>query len=190
MKLKLTALLLTSLATLPALAQETGGFEVTPDAVAQSLEFTGKPGKIATALVIRNEENPSLVILERDLNDVRNVAVIDNDQLGLNVMNIEVNPILSVSPRGSLLITQNENGIGRHRWERVLTVVYRDGKYVVAGFTYNAYDSLQEDEPESCDYNLLTGKGKKDGRAVRVKTKALGLASLVDDEKLYSCENW
>lgn len=192
MKLKLTALLLTSLATAPAFAQEFGGFEMDPDSVVQSVEFTGRPGKISTAYIVRNEEGsePSLLILERDVNDVRNVAVLDNNRLGLITDGLAGNnSSLETNKAGSLQILQGmENG--RYRWHRILTVAHRNGKYVVAGFTYDGYDSLQEEKPLNCDYNLLTRKGEKHGRKVTIKTGALDLKTLTDTEKLYSCEKW
>lgn len=191
MKFKLSALLLTSLATIPAFAQETAGFEISPDAVVQSIEFTGRPGKIATALLVRNEENPSLLILERDLNDVRNAAVIDNDQLNLVTDGLAGNnSSLAINKAGSLQIVQGSEN-GRDRFNRTLTVAYRNGKYVVAGFTYHYHDAIGEFEPENCDYNLLSGKGVNAGKAVRIKAQPLDLKTLVDDGgKLISCHQW
>lgn len=56
------------------------------------------------------------------------------------------------------VISQNY-GIGRNRWEQTLTLAYREGAFVLAGFTYNWYDSLDLENSGTCDVNLLTGKG-------------------------------
>lgn len=75
-------------------------------------------------------------------------------------------PSLEVMPHGSLAITEQNWGAGRERWTSTVTVAWRDERFVAAGYTYSAFDTLQEEEPFNCDLNLLTGRGTIDGRAV------------------------
>ena len=80
--------------------------------------------------------------------------------------------------------------MGRNRFARTLTVSFRKGAYVVTGFTYSYRDTLDPEAGGSCDYNLITGRGERNGKKVKVKAKTLPLASLEDGEKLYSCKGW
>lgn len=86
-------------------------------------------------------------------------------------------PSLETSAKGSLLIKSENTGVGRDRWDETITVVYRNKELVVAGLTRNAYDAVEPNGAHSCDLNFLTGKGKRDGRPIEVKT---GLKKLAD----------
>lgn len=161
--------------------------------VIQSVDFKGRPGVTATASIIRldGESEPSLMITHQRPDDVRTYLVLDNAKLSLNAMGIEGSEsTLEVSPGGSLLIKQQNQGIGRHRFERTLTVAYRGEKYVVAGFTYSYWDTLDPEASGSCDYNLLNGRGIKDNLPLHVKVNPLPLETLEDSEQLYKCTGW
>ncbi len=68
-------------------------------------------------------------------------------------------PILGQSPAGSLTVTAMNIGIGRNRWESMITIAYRRDRYRVVGLSYGFYDSLDLDSNGTCDLNLLTGRG-------------------------------
>lgn len=85
-------------------------------------------------------------------------------------------PSLEARPNGSLAITEQNWGVGRERWTSTITVAWRDERFVVAGFTYSAFDTLQEEEPLDCDLNLLTGRGTINGRAVGFPGRTIELA--------------
>lgn len=70
-------------------------------------------------------------------------------------------PSLETNKKGSLVITSANDSIGRNRWIHKLTVAYRNNVFVVAGYTYVAYDTLDPKYKLDCDVNLLTGRGKK-----------------------------
>lgn len=57
---------------------------------------------------------------------------------------------------GFAILTE-QTGIGRTPWFRRVTVAYRDGGFLVAGFTYDFYDRLDLGHFGTCDVNLLTG---------------------------------
>lgn len=90
-------------------------------------------------------------------------------------------PSLSQNSRGSLLITFGNDAIGRNRWEQTLTVAYRNGTFVVAGFTYTSRDTLDPELGGNCDLNLLTGKGIVNGKTVRVRQQAIALEDWSDE---------
>ncbi|PVB60916.1 hypothetical protein [Labrenzia sp. 011] len=85
-------------------------------------------------------------------------------------------PWLEATEHGSLKLYSENSAIGRDRWEQVLTIAYRGGRFVIAGYTYSHYDTLDPDNSGQCDVNLLTGKGILDGKSFRtsLKTPAVG----------------
>jgi len=68
-------------------------------------------------------------------------------------------PELTLADNGSVLLTSMNEAVGRNRWHLTLTIAYRDGGYIVAGITYDSYDTLDLEAFASCDLNLLTGRG-------------------------------
>jgi hypothetical protein len=89
-------------------------------------------------------------------------------------------PSLELSGRSSLVITSANESIGRNRWIRKLTVAYRDKAFVVAGYTYSEYDTLDVGAHSSCDINFLTGNGIKNKRPFKTAPKAVILADWSD----------
>jgi hypothetical protein len=84
-------------------------------------------------------------------------------------------PELAALGNGSFTLTTKNDSIGRERWRETLTIAYRNFDFIVAGYTYSAYDTIAEDGGENrtsdCDLNVLTGKGKRDGQAVADKAQ-------------------
>lgn len=96
-------------------------------------------------------------------------------------------PSLETNAKGSLLIKSENTGIGRDRLTQTLTIIYRNKEFIVAGLTRDAYDSLQPNSEHSCDLNFLSGKGKKDGKAIEVKYPAKKLADWSDGDLPKEC---
>ena len=92
-------------------------------------------------------------------------------------------PALTVTPHGSLQVTSMNEAIGRNRWHETLTIAYRGGQFVVAGYTYDWYDTLNLMDQGSCDMNLLSGNafvdiGPDRTRIIRpTEMKAMPLAA-------------
>lgn len=82
---------------------------------------------------------------------------------------------LAAMQNGSLIIQTAWAGIGRTRWSHSLTIAYRDQRFVVAGFSYGFYDSLDHDLFGDCDYNVLTGQYEVDGNRGRVQAQSISL---------------
>lgn len=70
-------------------------------------------------------------------------------------------PDLSVTDHGSLQVHSMNDAIGRNRWHQTLTLAWRKGAFVLAGYTYSSYDTLDLDASVGCDVNLLNGKGER-----------------------------
>lgn len=86
-------------------------------------------------------------------------------------------PSLTLGKSGSLEVHSQNEAIGRHRWNQTLTLAYRQGAFVVAGYTYNSYDTLDLNAGLSCDVNLLTGGGIKDKKSFKIPAKMTPLAN-------------
>ncbi len=85
-------------------------------------------------------------------------------------------PSLEVNERKSLIITSANEAIGRGRWTKKLTLVYRDKSFVVAGYTHHERDTLIPDSQSSCDVNLLTGGGIKNNKPFKTAARAVAVA--------------
>jgi hypothetical protein len=75
-------------------------------------------------------------------------------------------PELTPLANGSFTLTTKNDSIGRDRWRQSLTIAYRNFDFIVAGYTYSSYDTLNPDGGSECDLNVLTGKGKAGHGAV------------------------
>lgn len=75
-------------------------------------------------------------------------------------------PEVAALANGSFTLTTKNDSVGRDRWRQSLTIAYRNFDFIVAGYTYSAYDTLNPDGGNECDLNVLTGKGKSSGRPV------------------------
>ena len=67
-------------------------------------------------------------------------------------------PELRVTAHGSLQVTSMNEAIGRNRWRETLTIAHRGGQFLVAGYTYDWYDTLNLNDQGTCDMNFLSGK--------------------------------
>jgi hypothetical protein len=77
-----------------------------------------------------------------------------------------------------------------------LTLAYRNTDFVVAGFTYSYYDTLDPNVTGDCDLNVLTGKGvanKPDGKGGQIKLQISAAPEFVpfkdwpDDGAMKAC---
>lgn len=96
-------------------------------------------------------------------------------------------PWVEALPNGSLVISSHNDSIGRDRWEQKLTVAYRNFEFVVAGYTYSSYDTLDLDNTLKCDLNVLTGKGKSNDKPIATKGELVLLKDWNDDRGQKAC---
>lgn len=71
-------------------------------------------------------------------------------------------PSLGLNAAGSLQVLSGNQSIGRHRWQETLTIAWRGGRFVVAGFTFESHDTLEAGLNRHCDVNFLSGRGLLD----------------------------
>jgi hypothetical protein len=172
---------------LPALAR-TPGFERVLSAV--TLNFTDG-GATDRAVLVDNLDAGADLYLYLSLDDAKpdapvKPALVKKNAAWSGAM-WGTRPSLEVSGKGSLLIKSGNEAIGRGRWTQTLTVVYRDKDFVVAGVTRDERDTLDLKAGGSCDLNLLTGKGKRDGKPVETKFPAMKLADWSDEKLPKEC---
>lgn len=123
------------------------------------------------AFIVKNDmknddEKARVVIYLQDSSDTNNydkmVKVADNGNFIYAGSWAGQEPNLDVNRKGSLMIVQGNDGVGRGRWHKSVTVriLANTGKIEVIGFDYDDYDSLQMDPAHGCSYNFLTGAAK------------------------------
>jgi hypothetical protein len=162
---------------------------VAPDAVLSSvtLDLNDDAAFDRAVLVQGGAEADLYIYLSQPSgSDRRELALLKKDAAWAGNMWATL-PSLEVSPKGSLLLKSLNDSIGRNRWEQTLTIVYRDGKLVVAGITYKSRDTLDRSASLICDVNLLTGQGTRNGKKVTLPGKAVPLADWSDDSLPKAC---
>lgn len=155
--------------------------------VVQSIEMAGRPGYQTRAALVRNQESGDLDLVIIESRGIHNYLVVSNDKLGLSEL---AKAKLSVNEAGSVLISaNNENFPSRDMWNRTLTVSFRNGDYLLSGFTLD-YRDTRLNKAFTCDLNLLAGRGIRNGFQVPLKSQATPIRDLEDSEMLYTCYGW
>ncbi|MDQ2104338.1 hypothetical protein [Azospirillum isscasi] len=96
-------------------------------------------------------------------------------------------PALTVNARGALVAVFENASVGRNRWSQRLTIAFRKGELVVAGYTYAARDTLDPKGGGNCDINFLSGKGTRNGKTVTVSSGPVPLAAWSDQSIPAAC---
>lgn len=96
-------------------------------------------------------------------------------------------PSITALENGSILVTTHNDSIGRDRWEQRLTIAYRNFDFAVAGYTYTSYDTLNPDDTTDCDFNVLTGKGMRNGKPIATNGELIFLKDWTDDRGQTVC---
>lgn len=96
-------------------------------------------------------------------------------------------PAITALANGSIAVMSQNSAIGRNRWERTLTLAYRENRFIVAGYTYTYHDTLDPDGSGSCDYNVVTGKLKHDETAQSVAPRTVSVEDWTDEIGSKAC---
>ncbi len=65
-------------------------------------------------------------------------------------------PWLEFDEDGTLHLHSENRAFGRNKWEATLSIIERNGKFIVSAFSLNAYDSLNPDRYTDCNIDMLT----------------------------------
>lgn len=82
---------------------------------------------------------------------------------------------------GSIAIETQNTGVGRSAWQSKVSVAFRNGQFIVAGYTHSEYDKLQQEKPLDCDLNLLSGKGTVNKKPVTFTPMSLKIEDWHED---------
>jgi hypothetical protein len=88
------------------------------------------------------------------------------------------------NPRGSIILRSSYAASAAgdsETWTRVLTMQVRNGEAVVVGYAYSSGDRISGKIESSCDINLLTGSGMRDGKAIRATIKPMPARLFLDE---------
>ena len=134
-------------------------------------------GEFDKAILLITEDDPSSVDLQVYLSDEDGLTLVsDAVAIGWRGLFWGAQPILETTSSRSFQLTTENESFGRNRWNQTLTIANRDDTFLVAGYTYSARDTLDLDYSFSCDLNLLTGEGIKNGEPFSVEPQRTPLA--------------
>jgi len=68
-------------------------------------------------------------------------------------------PKLSTTTMGALQIISMNEAIGRNRWHQTLTIAHQGDRFLLVGFTYDWYDTINLAVQGECVIILGTGQG-------------------------------
>ena len=112
-----------------------------------------------TAVLLTSETDPDaadlLIFSDRRGSEPQSVLVVVRG-IAYNGAWFGQSPVLEAGENGALLVAEEQIAIGRAPWMQSLTIVHREGEFLVAGHTYSTYDRIVGGT-FSCDVNLLTG---------------------------------
>lgn len=67
-------------------------------------------------------------------------------------------PSLALQGEAGFVLSSEQTAVGRTPWSQSLTLVWREGSFVVAGYGYGFYDRLDLSHYGDCTVDLLTGQ--------------------------------
>lgn len=95
---------------------------------------------------------------------------------------------LSLNDQGSLVISSQNEAIGRGRWNQKITAMYQDGAFIVAGYTYNYRDTLNLAAGGTCDVNFLTRRGIRNNNPFRIDRALINLVDWTESSIPTECK--
>ena len=97
-------------------------------------------------------------------------------------------PYLEPKKKSSSFFIHSENdAIGRNRWHRRLTIAYRDDAFLVVGYTHDDWDTLEPENTNNCDVNLLTGSGFKNKKEFKTEVQKIKLEDWTEENIPEQC---
>lgn len=68
---------------------------------------------------------------------------------------------ISLNEKGSLVLSDFNDGGGRSRWKRTYVFVYQNDRFILAGLSIEEHDQFDRQAGGACELNFLTGKGTR-----------------------------
>lgn len=169
---------------IPLLAQATDQDTLEQVLSAVSNDFN-QDGSYDRAILVEDGDKANLYIFTSKFNEFTksyemHLALVKKDVVFDGQMAGQV-PYLEIGNRGALLIKSQNESMGRERWNQTLTVIPQNNEFMIVGITYKAYDTLTPNSAGSCDLNLMTGKGVRNGKNIIIATKPIRLADWSDN---------
>lgn len=123
-------------------------------------------GAAELAVLVRGADiGADLVLYATD--ELRLAPVLTVPDVAFAGVNYGQIPTLSARSATSFVIGSEQTAVGRSAWEQQVTVAWRDGGWVVAGFTHAYYDRLDPNRNGRCDVNLLSGGWEREAGGQR-----------------------
>lgn len=159
--------LLVSIVLFALPAQSFASEELAPRIISVATGDIDRDGKPDAAMIIAPDDDAyddnavAVYLADSQEGTVSLKTYIPNFVWGSNGPMFGNRPSIAINASGSILVNSHNEAIGRNRWSQTLTLVVRDSRLLVAGYTYNSYDTLENDNYSACDLNVLTGNGTK-----------------------------
>jgi hypothetical protein len=132
------------------------GAEAPPPLIAAlSGDWDGNEAQEAVVLVPGIEGDADLVVYDNDgFSGLTPVLVLE----GVVFAGPMAGQAPSLAPHGAggFVLSSEQTAVGRTPWLQAVTVLWRDGGFVVAGYDYSFYDRLDLSHYGQCSVNLLT----------------------------------
>jgi len=190
MKRRVTAILIACFFATPALAGE----PIDPDRIASATsgDWDGD-GDTDLAMLVRpgpedgSAKNAIYILFNEPLSGSMQVKTLASDKVEGDFIHVGNEATISTLQNGSILVTTRNGAEGQRHYEQKLTLAYRNFQFVVAGYTFTRSDDNGVENFMSCDLNVLTGKGKRDGTAFAVAPQFATIEDWNDDMGTAAC---
>ncbi len=155
---------------------------------AASGDFTSD-GSLGRAVLIEDADNASvdLAIYTGDAGNPMKLAAFAHDIASSGAMFGNMAE-LRTTKTGALQVHSENMAVGRDKWERTMTLAFRNGHFVVSGLTLSAFDTLDPKAGGSCDINFLSGKAKAGRKAIKVAMGAIPVEKWTEDMIPKACQ--
>ncbi len=150
-------------------------------------------GDIDLAMLVRpaqdqgTAKNAIYILFNDPLSGSMEVKALANDKVEGDFIYVGNEATISALPNGSILVSTKNGAEGQRHYEQKLTLAYRNFQFVVAGYTFTRSDDNGVENFQSCDLNVLTGKGKRDDAPFSVAPRFTTIEDWNDEMGTQSC---
>ncbi|MCF6272507.1 MAG: hypothetical protein L3J37_04835 [Rhodobacteraceae bacterium] len=106
------------------------------------------------AILLRERDFVSLLIFQDPFDDIPEVYA---PEIAFTGILRGMVPWLEFAEDGALLLRSENRAIGRNKWERTLTIIERDNRFIISAFSLSSYDFLDLRKYTNCTIDMLAG---------------------------------